>query len=111
MIGAKTVTSVLLLLLAAAIGWYVGLSPARLATLNPSEAFWGGLFAFLCGSLIYRYWRLNLPSTRYFRWCDDEVAWSDEAHFLGTGERRILIGENLGEAFDFGPSLQYGIYV
>jgi hypothetical protein len=111
MLGAKTVTSVLLLVLASALGWYVGMSPARLATLGPMEAFWGALFAFLTGSLVYRYWRLHLPSAHYFRWCADEVAWSDEAHFLGSAQKRILIGDNLGDAFDFGPKVQYAIYV
>ncbi len=111
MIGAKTVTACLLLLVASALGWYVGLSPARLASLGASEAFWAGFFAFLAGSAVYRYWRLHERSTYYFRWCDDEALWADEAHFVGGSRRRIVIGENLGDAFDLGPRVHYAISV
>jgi hypothetical protein len=110
MIGAKTVMSSLSFVAAIVLGLWVGLSPARLATLSASEAFWAGLFAFLGGSLIHRYWRLHLPSATYFRWSED-AAWADESHFVGTDERKIVIGENEGEAWDFSPRTQYALWI
>src|SRR5688572_29207154 len=102
--------SSLLFVAAALLGWSIGLSGARLATLSASEAFWAGLFAFLTGSLIYRYWRLHQPSATYFRWCED-APWPEESHFVRIGHRRLVIGENDGVAFDFGARTQYAIYV
>lgn len=111
MVGAKTVTSILLLVVASILGWSIGSSPARLATLGPIETFWTAFFAFVTGSTVYGYWGLNRPSARCFRYSADEWEWADESHFVETPKGRILIGENLGDAFDFGPRVQYVVYV
>jgi hypothetical protein len=111
MIGAKSVTSALLLVVVSALALGFGATPAKLAELGAVEAFAVGFFALLVGGFLFRYFRLHRRSTYYLRHSVDELPWGDESHFLGTEHRRILVGENRGDAYDFSPRIHYLIYV
>ncbi len=107
MIGAKTLTSMGLLLAAALAARGLGfLRPERLLGATPVEAFFVGVFAIVVGTLMFRFMRFGERSAHYFRFTFSRKQWEGEGHFLGSGAVRITIGPNLGEAFDFGPRLQ-----
>jgi hypothetical protein len=106
-IGAKTLTTIALvgIGLAAALGLHA-LSAERLAARGFQDLFLVGGFGVIAGTVLYRLWSLGEPSRHYFRWATDVVWEHDEAHFLGARRRRIVVGENRGDAFDFPPLVQ-----
>lgn len=109
MIGAKTVATLLLFLGALAVALGLGaFAPDRLAARGFAELFLLGAFAAVVGTLVYWLWDLGGRSHSYFRWASDATLWEGaERHFLGSGRRRITIGENRGDAFDFAPRVQH----
>lgn len=113
MIGAKTVTTVVLCGLGLALALGLGaLAPERLRTLGFGELFLVGGFGVVVGTMMFRMWAFGEPSRHYFRWAGDAAFWEGaEGPFLGSGARRVTIGENRGDAFDFGPRLQHALCV
>ena len=110
MIGAKTLTTLALLVLAGVVAFSRGfLKPERLLGLSAETAFLIGSLATVLGALLYRFCRLSERSAHYFRFGWDDSRWEDEAHFLGSGQKGITIGQNRGEAFDLHRRLQLGI--
>jgi len=113
-IGAKTLVTLTLLAagVVAALAFGV-LAPERLASRGFSTLFLIGCFAVVAGTLMFRFWRLGEPSGHYFRWTTDTTQWNAtrEAHFLGSERRRIVRGDNRGEAFDLGPRLHLAVCI
>ncbi len=109
MIGAKTLA--ILALVAIGFGTAFGLGalqPERLVTRGFSDLFVVGCFGVVVGTMIYALWALGERSHHYCRWATDAALWEGaEGHFLGSGGRRITIGENRGDAFDFRPGVSY----
>jgi hypothetical protein len=112
LIGAKTLTTIALVGIgcAAAFGLH-GLSTERLAARGFWDLFLVGGFGVVAGTILYRLWGLGEKSRHYFRFATDVVWEYDEAHFLGTRRRRIAVGENRGDAFDFPPLVQHALCV
>jgi hypothetical protein len=110
LIGAKTLTTLALLVLAGVVAFSRGfLKPERLLGLSAETAFLIGSLATVLGALLYRFCRLSERSAHYFRFGWDDSRWEDEAHFLGSGQKGITIGQNRGEAFDLHRRLQLGV--
>lgn len=108
MIGAKTLGILAALAVALAVSASTGLlRPERLLALHGDAAFVIGALAVVAAALVYRFGRLSERSARYFRFSTDRTPWEDEAHFLGTERRRVVLGDNVsGEAFDLPPPVQ-----
>lgn len=110
MIGAKTVTSALLVIAGGAAAWLL-LSPARLAGLDATTLFWVGLWASAAGPLVVQFWGMQRRSRNGFIYSYGEETWEDEADFLRMGPHRIAIVENEGEALDLPAAAQYVIII
>src|SRR5262249_47174509 len=76
MIGAKSLATLTLLVLAVVAAPVLGLlSPERLATRGWGTLFVAGCFAAVVGTLIFRFWRLGERSQHYFRWSSEPTPW------------------------------------
>ena len=89
------------------------LAPERLASRGWGTLFFVGCFAVVVGTMMFRFWRLGEPSRHYFRWASKSAHFggAEEAHFVGGERRRITLGDNRGEAFDFGPLVHRAVCV
>jgi hypothetical protein len=112
-IGAKVLATIALTLIGLGTALGLGaLSPERLAARGFSDLFLVGCFGVVVGTMMFRLWGFGEPSHHYFRWATDAALWEGaEGHFLGSGGRRITIGENRGDALDFAPWLQHALCV
>jgi hypothetical protein len=111
-IGSKTLMSVALLVVAAIGSERLGLvRPERFLASDPGTLAFAGFFAAIVGTLAWRFWRLNERSAHYFRLSWSGRLWEGESHFLGGARRRVVLGENAGEAWDLRPRLQHVICV
>ncbi len=111
-VGAKTLGTVV----AAAIGVAAAVRfgvfrPEHLARADASSAFVVGLLSVLVGAFLFRFLRLGEPSHQAFRWMSDGELWNDEAIFVGTARRSVVVGTNDGGALDLSPRLQLAICV
>ncbi len=111
MIGAKTLGTLCLLVGALTVSLLTGvLRPERLLALRMDAALVIGALAVVLAGLMYRFWGLGERSARYFRLSSGDTPWEDEAHFLGTARRHVVIGANVdGEAFELSPTSQYAV--
>jgi hypothetical protein len=109
-IGAKTITTVLLASVGAVAAWLF-LSPARLAGLDAVTLFWVGLWASAAGPLVVHFWGMHRRSRHGFVYSHADEFWEDEADFLHIGPHRIVIVESEGEAFDLPPVVQYATII
>src|SRR5258706_7093164 len=100
-VGARTVTTVLLCALVGVLAWARGaLSAEQLAARGGETLFVVGCFGVVVGTLMFRFWRLGEASRHAFRSGAESPSWGrTDAHFLGAGRVRITIGEARGEAF------------
>lgn len=115
MIGAKTLAVLALFggAVFAALSFGV-LAADRLLSLGEGTVLFVGAFGVVVGTLMFRFWNLGEKSKHYFRWTTEERdAWDvNEAHFLGSDKRRIVLGENKeGEALDIPPRGHHAIAI
>jgi hypothetical protein len=113
-IGAKTVATLVLLVVEGLAAWGLGvLRPEHLALRGWGTLFVVGCFGVVVGTLIFRFWHLGLPSRQCFRYRSNGGSWEPgEGHFLGSSRRRITVGDNhRGEAFELPPRVQHAAYV
>ncbi len=113
MIGAKSIATVLLLVIVLAIAWVQGvLNPAYLARLDPWVAALLGIFACLAGVLTYRIWGLHQPSASGLRFGSRDNIFDTQVTIVDHLGGRITVGGNSEEPpLDFPPAVQRAIVV
>lgn len=107
MIGSKTVGMLFLCAFTLVVALRMGtLRPERLLSTRPDAAFVVGVLATAVALFLYRFFSLSSRSPRYLRFSTDRTLWEDESHLLGTETRRVVLGDNQGNVFDFSPRFQ-----
>jgi len=111
-VGARSVTAVALVIAVAVLGWQSGLvRDDYWAQLDPWVAFLVAGFAVLCGSLVFRFWRLAERSEYYFR-LGERLPWGSEIALLGWRGRALLVGHAAqADVVDLPPVVQRALYI
>lgn len=111
-VGARSVTAAALLPAVAVMGWQAGLlRDDYWAQLDPWVAFLVGGFAVLCGSLVFRFWRLAERSEYYFRF-GERLPWGSEIALLGWRGRALLVGHAAqADVVDLPPVVLRALYI
>lgn len=110
-IGARSITAVLLLVGAAALIWSAGLVRGDYwAQLDPWVTFLAAGFAVLCGTLVFRFWRMVDRSEYYFR-VGERTPWGGEIALVGSQHRTLIVGHAMHtRVVDFPPAVMRVLY-
>lgn len=113
MIGAKTLSSLGLLIIVATLVWFRGAASLDyLQQLDPAVATLIGLFAALLGTLVVRFFGLNKKSVTRFRVTSKERRFDAEITFIDSLGGKITVGEDSTVApADLPPAVQRLIYI
>jgi hypothetical protein len=111
-LGAKTATTLLLAIGAAALALARGALLVEQLPRGPSTLFVVGGLGAVVGTLMFRFWRLHEPSRYVLRaHLGAEPRGSKDAEFLAAGRLRVTVGEARGDAFDLPPRAQHALCV